>query len=127
MVYFHHGLKNDSQPSFNWLAKVYKMLDRNFKKNLKALYVVHPSTFFKLLWQFIKPLISSKFLKKVNYCNTLNELAKFIDLNDLKIPPEVKSYDYELTSKKQRSAYSFIAAQKVEYAPFQQFKVPLEQ
>lgn len=28
LVYFHYGLKSTSQPSFNWLAKVYRMLDR---------------------------------------------------------------------------------------------------
>ena len=28
LVYLHYGLKSSSQPSFNWLGKVYKMLDR---------------------------------------------------------------------------------------------------
>lgn len=56
LVYLHNGLKSTSQPSFNWLAKVYKMLDRKFKKNLKALFVVHPTTLVKLLWNFISPL-----------------------------------------------------------------------
>lgn len=28
LIYLHYGLKSTSQPSFNWLGKVYKMLDR---------------------------------------------------------------------------------------------------
>ena len=28
LIYLHYGLKSSSQPSFNWLGKVYKMLDR---------------------------------------------------------------------------------------------------
>lgn len=63
-----------------------------FKKNLKALYVVHPTMLFKVLWQVIRPLISSKFNKKVTYCNTLAELGAHIDLNILKIHPEIKMY-----------------------------------
>jgi len=64
LVYLHHGLKSTSQPSFQWLAKVYKMLDRKFKKNLKALFIVHPTTLVKVLWNFISPLTSSKVKRK---------------------------------------------------------------
>lgn len=126
LVYLHYGLKSTSQPSFNWLAKVYKMLDRKFKKNLKALYVVHPSTLFKLLWAFIRPLISSKFIKKVTYCNTLNDLAKYIDLNNLNIPEEVKLYDMQLKQRKASMIANSPSSLVVEYGPYQQFKVPLE-
>jgi hypothetical protein len=71
---------------------------------------------------------SSKFNKKVYYCNTLNDLAQYIDLNDLKIPSQVKHYDYQLSQKKQTpSMYNIMSSTATEYGPFQQFKVPLEQ
>ncbi|RNA02234.1 rho GTPase-activating 8 [Brachionus plicatilis] len=121
LVYFHYGLKSSSQPPFNWLTKVYKMLDRKFKKNLKALYVVHPSVLFKVLWQVIRPLISSKFNKKVTYCSTLAELGAHIDLNILKIHPEIRIHDASLKPRK-----SSVSIEQVQFGPFQQFKVSLQ-
>lgn len=128
LVYLHHGLRSTSQPSFNWLAKVYHILDRKFKKNLKALYVVHPTTFIKFLWQFLRPLISSKFNKKVTYCNNLTELSNHIDLELLQIPEMVKNYDSQLkkSSKHSKNLNVNVNPNQENNGKFQQFKVSLE-
>ncbi|XP_068513734.1 rho GTPase-activating protein 8 isoform X12 [Anas acuta] len=60
VVYFHYGLKSLNKPSLKWLQTAYKEFDRKYKKNLKALYVVHPTNFIKILWNIFKPLISIK-------------------------------------------------------------------
>lgn len=125
LVYLHHGLRSTSQPSFNWITKLYKMLDRKFKKNLKALYIVHPTTFVKILWQFLRPLISSKLNKKVTYCNTLIELASHIDLETLQIPEMVKHYDSTLKTSSLRHQNPSINS-NIDEGKFQQFKVSLE-
>ncbi|OXB61309.1 hypothetical protein ASZ78_002546 [Callipepla squamata] len=57
VVYFHYGLKSLNKPSLKWLQTAYKEFDRKYKKNLKALYVVHPTNFIKILWNIFKPLI----------------------------------------------------------------------
>ncbi|XP_064372952.1 rho GTPase-activating protein 8 isoform X3 [Dromaius novaehollandiae] len=57
VVYFHYGLKSQNKPSLKWLQTAYKEFDRKYKKNLKALYVVHPTNFIKILWNIFKPLI----------------------------------------------------------------------
>ena len=57
LIYLHHGLRSDNKPSLQWLLRVYKVLDRKYKKNLKALYLVHPSYFIKAVWQLFKPFI----------------------------------------------------------------------
>ena len=90
LIYLHHGLRSDNKPSLNWLLRVYKVLDRKFKKNLKALYLVHPSFFIKTVWQLFKPFISVKFGRKVTYCNSLTELQEMIDVKSLPIPDKVK-------------------------------------
>jgi hypothetical protein len=115
----------------NWLARYYRFLDRKFKKNLKALYIIHPTYLVKLISQLFRTLVSSKFHKKVNYFNTLSELgAHGVDLNSLAIPDEVKFYDAQLTEKKKQppaqTSASTDAAKQQEYGKFQQFKVPLE-
>ncbi|XP_027710073.1 rho GTPase-activating protein 8 isoform X2 [Vombatus ursinus] len=89
IVYFHYGLTSRNKPSLSWLQSAYKELGRKYKKNLKALYVVHPTNFIKILWTIFKPLISHKFGKKVTYFNYLSELREHLKYDQLMIPPEV--------------------------------------
>ncbi|XP_043418811.1 rho GTPase-activating protein 8 isoform X2 [Prionailurus bengalensis] len=58
-----------------------------YKKNLKALYVVHPTNFIKVLWTIFKPLISHKFGRKVIYFNYLSELREHLKYGQLIVPP----------------------------------------
>lgn len=96
IVYFHYGLNSRNKPSLRWLQTTYKEFDRKYKKNLKALYVVHPTNFIKVLWNVFKPLISHKFGKKVTYFNHLSELREHLQCDQLAIPPEVLQYDEKL-------------------------------
>uniref|UniRef100_A0A8C9II10 Rho GTPase-activating protein n=1 Tax=Piliocolobus tephrosceles TaxID=591936 RepID=A0A8C9II10_9PRIM len=89
IVYFHYGLNSRNKPSLGWLQSAYKEFDRKYKKNLKALYVVHPTSFIKVLWNIFKPLISHKFGKKVTYFNYLSQLHEHLKYDQLIIPPEV--------------------------------------
>nr|XP_045007461.1 rho GTPase-activating protein 8 isoform X3 [Jaculus jaculus] len=57
IVYFHYGLNSQNKPSLGWLQSAYKEFDRKYKKNLKALYVVHPTSLIKVLWSIFRPLI----------------------------------------------------------------------
>ncbi|ELK07925.1 rho GTPase-activating protein 8 isoform X2 [Pteropus alecto] len=96
IVYFHCGLSSQNKPSLRWLQDAYQEFDRKYKKNLKALYVVHPTSFIKVLWNVFKPLISHKFGKKVTYFNHLSELREHLQCDQLVIPPEVLRYDEKL-------------------------------
>ncbi|XP_033883279.3 rho GTPase-activating protein 8-like [Acipenser ruthenus] len=96
VVYFHFGLRSINKPSLKWLQRAYKEFDRKYKKNLKALYVVHPTNFIKILWNIFKPLISHKFGKKVTYVNYLSELRDHLNYDQLVIPPEVIRHDDKL-------------------------------
>nr|XP_060515440.1 rho GTPase-activating protein 8 [Panthera onca] len=89
IVYFHYGLNSRNKPSLGWLQSTYKEFDRRYKKNLKALYVVHPTNFIKVLWTIFKPLISHKFGRKVIYFNYLSELREHLKHGQLIVPPEV--------------------------------------
>ncbi|EDL04450.1 mCG141063, isoform CRA_b [Mus musculus] len=77
IVYFHYGLSSQNKPSLGWLQNTYKEFDRKYKKNLKALYVVHPTSLIKALWNIFKPLIH-------------------LQCDQLLIPPEVVRYDEKL-------------------------------
>ncbi|XP_036015507.1 rho GTPase-activating protein 8 isoform X3 [Mus musculus] len=77
-------------------CKLYDLGSVRYKKNLKALYVVHPTSLIKALWNIFKPLISHKFGKKVTYCSNLRELREHLQCDQLLIPPEVVRYDEKL-------------------------------
>ncbi|XP_057671604.1 rho GTPase-activating protein 8 isoform X1 [Diorhabda carinulata] len=96
LIYFHYGLTSKNKPSFGWLIQAYKAFDRNYKKNLKALYLVHPTSFLKFVSQVFRPLISAKFGKKLNYIHRLKELNAFIPIEKLDIPSEVIEHDKKL-------------------------------
>lgn len=87
LIYFHYGLTSKNKPSMSWLWQAYKTFDRKlvrnldqliltlmsmvslvslncfylpiirYKKNLKALYLVHPTNFIKVIWQLFKPVL----------------------------------------------------------------------
>ncbi|KAL3276255.1 hypothetical protein HHI36_020970 [Cryptolaemus montrouzieri] len=96
LVYFHYGLSSKNKPSLSWIVQAYKAFDRKYKKNLKALYLVHPTNFLKIVSQIFRPLISAKFGRKLNYINSLTELNEEISLDKLDIPQEVKEHDKKL-------------------------------
>lgn len=89
IVYFHQGLKEDNKPSIQFLWNAYKDLDRNFRKNLKKLYVVHPTLVIRFIWNFFKPFISEKFKNKLVYISSLMELRQSLGLNHLKLPENI--------------------------------------
>ncbi|KAJ6641479.1 Rho GTPase-activating protein 68F, partial [Pseudolycoriella hygida] len=103
IVYFHQGLKEDNKPSIPFLWNAYKDLDRNFRKNLKKLYVVHPTLFIRIIWNFFKPFISEKFKNKLIYISNLDELRQSLGLNQLKLPENIYEFD-EKNSRGSRSA-----------------------
>ena len=57
LVYFHFGLNSANKPKLSFLYAAYKAFDRKYKKNLKALFLVHPTNFIRVVWQLFKPVI----------------------------------------------------------------------
>ncbi|KAM9705230.1 rho GTPase-activating protein 8-like [Menidia menidia] len=96
LVYFHHGLTSRNKPSLPWLRQAYAHFHRKYKKNLKALYVVHPTSFIKVVWTLFKPLISHKFGRKLTYVNFLEELQGVLNYQQLSVPEPVLRHDERL-------------------------------
>ncbi|KAJ7601170.1 CDC42 rho GTPase-activating protein [Mycena floridula] len=87
VVFFAAGGRNT--PGWNWVWKAYRSLSRKYRKNLKRLFVVHSSFFTKMLFSLAGAIISPKFFRKIAYMNTLSELACYIPLTQIDIPPAV--------------------------------------
>lgn len=93
LVYLQGGTSKDCVPGFSWLKRCYKMIDRKLRKNLKFLYLVHPTFWLKTLVMMIKPFVSSKFGNKIHFINSLDELYDSVPVERASIPDRVKQFD----------------------------------
>ncbi|KAM3850769.1 rho GTPase-activating protein 1 [Diretmus argenteus] len=127
LIYFHHGLTSDNKPSLSWLRDAYREFDRKYKKNIKALYIVHPTMFIKTLLILFKPLISFKFGRKINYVSYLSELEDVVKCEQLVIPARVREYDNKLRASLKPTAQPPMSPPRSPPLPSQVFGVPLAQ
>lgn len=127
IVYFHHGMTTRNKPKLSWMVQVYRDLDRKYKKNLKALYLVHPTNFIRVLWAIFRPFISVKFGRKMMYINYLHQLKEHLHFDQLKVPPYVLQYDAKLVeSHKPKYPYKNTQSRDLNAFPkTQQFGVTL--
>ncbi|XP_062301543.1 rho GTPase-activating protein 1-like [Scomber scombrus] len=125
LIYFHHGLTSENKPSLGWLRDAYREFDRKYKKNIKALYIVHPTMFIKTLLILFKPIISFKFGRKINYVSYLSELEDVVKCEQLVIPARVKEYDNKLRASLKPAAQPPMSPPRSPPLPNQIFGVPL--
>lgn len=78
----------------NWFRKAYKILIRKYKKNLKRLFVVHPTWWMRMALWFSKPFVSNKFWEKVLYVDQLSVLFQNMNPSAINIPDSIYKYDY---------------------------------
>uniref|UniRef100_A0A3Q2ZKV0 Rho GTPase activating protein 1 n=1 Tax=Hippocampus comes TaxID=109280 RepID=A0A3Q2ZKV0_HIPCM len=126
LIYFHHGLTSENKPSLSWLRDAYREFDRKYKKNIKALYIVHPTMFIKTLLILFKPIISFKFGRKLNYVSYLSELEDVVKCEQLVIPARVKEYDNKLRASLKPTSLPPVSPPRSPPLPNQVFGVPLE-
>ncbi|KAG7473632.1 hypothetical protein MATL_G00098000 [Megalops atlanticus] len=125
LIYFHHGLTSENKPSLSWLRNAYREFDRKYKKNIKALYIVHPTMFIRTLLILFKPIISFKFGRKINYVNYLSELEDVVKCEQLVIPTRVRDYDEKIKASLKPSAQRPMSPPPSLPLPHQQFGVSL--
>uniref|UniRef100_A0A7N6BKB2 Rho GTPase activating protein 1 n=1 Tax=Anabas testudineus TaxID=64144 RepID=A0A7N6BKB2_ANATE len=125
LIYFHHGLTSENKPSLSWLRDAYREFDRKYKKNIKALYIVHPTMFIKTLLILFKPIISFKFGRKINYVSYLSELENVVKCDQLLIPARVREYDNKLRASLKPAAQPPTSPAASPPLPYQVFGVPL--
>uniref|UniRef100_A0A1A7W6M7 Rho GTPase activating protein 1 n=1 Tax=Iconisemion striatum TaxID=60296 RepID=A0A1A7W6M7_9TELE len=125
LIYFHHGLTSENKPSISWLGDAYREIDRKYKKNIKALYIVHPTMFIKTLLFIFKPIISIKFGRKINYVSYLSELEDVVKCDQLVIPARVREYDNKLRASLKPTTQPASSPPRSPPLPNQVFGVPL--
>ncbi|XP_032992206.1 bcl-2/adenovirus E1B 19 kDa-interacting protein 2-like protein isoform X1 [Lacerta agilis] len=87
-------------PSFAWIKQCYQTIDRRLRKNLKTLIIVHPTWYIKALMAVFRPFISSKFSRKVQFVDSLEELGHLIPLEQVHIPDCVHRLEQDRVSSR---------------------------
>ncbi|CAH7671936.1 hypothetical protein PPACK8108_LOCUS6788 [Phakopsora pachyrhizi] len=73
---------SDNAPTLKQVVSSYLIPDCSTWKNLKSLYVLHPSFWSKLTMQvFHDGIVSWKMANKIRWINTLSELANHVQIN----------------------------------------------
>ncbi|XP_069505867.1 bcl-2/adenovirus E1B 19 kDa-interacting protein 2-like protein isoform X1 [Ambystoma mexicanum] len=96
LVYLNGATPRSKIPTMGWIKQCYQTIDRRLKKNLKALIIVHPTWYVKAVMAIIRPFISSKFGRKVQFMNSLWELSQLISLDQVHIPECIRQLDQDL-------------------------------
>ncbi|GIZ03759.1 rho GTPase-activating protein 1 [Caerostris extrusa] len=86
LVYFHYGLNSKINYLLVGFWEAYKAFGRKYKKNLKALYLVHLLISSVLFGGYLNLSLVQKFGKKVMYVNYLHELKQHLHFDQLAIP-----------------------------------------
>eukprot|EP00466_Bigelowiella_natans_P009650 jgi/Bigna1/43726/e_gw1.83.15.1 len=95
LIYVHTNIAAANKPSYSWIRKAYGIFNRKYKKNMKNLFLVHPTWWVKALFFFARPFVSSKFYRKVNYVHYLMDMYEeelFVG-KKVRIPDHVIKYD----------------------------------
>eukprot|EP00761_Pharyngomonas_kirbyi_P003604 gb/GECH01003608.1/.p1 GENE.gb/GECH01003608.1/~~gb/GECH01003608.1/.p1 ORF type:complete len:753 (+),score=183.31 gb/GECH01003608.1/:1-2259(+) len=119
VVYCVNNNSNVQRPQFSWLRDVYRRLTRKYKKNMKDLFVLHPTFWMKLMFRFFRPFLSTKFYRKLHYLDRVSQLYSFVDKSELSLPPDVLEHDIMNSSSSSKSESSDL--------PHAIFGVPLSQ
>ncbi len=86
MIYAHTPLTILSQQPI--IYKYYKMLPREYKKNLLRLYIVHPNFLMRSFFEIgVRWFVSDKFYKKLHFVKTISELQDLVGINAVACPP----------------------------------------
>lgn len=96
LVFFACGAPN--KPSWSWISKIYATLDRQVKKRVDKVYIVHESWWVRAITEMFRGVVSNKFKKKLIHVSSLTQLAKHVDITEINIPPAVYIYNLKTES-----------------------------
>ncbi|CAF3561587.1 unnamed protein product [Rotaria socialis] len=102
LVYFHGATPKHRTPEFKFLRKYYQMVNFRLRKNLRGIYVVHPTRWLRTVIAVSRPFFSNKFYHKVHYVYTIAELEREFPNNPITIPLIIEQTDWLYSQKYDR-------------------------
>ncbi|XP_075878995.1 caytaxin isoform X2 [Nelusetta ayraudi] len=103
IIYMNGATPRSKMPGISWLKKCYQMIDRRLRKNLRSLVIAHPTWFIRTVLAISRPFISVKFLNKIQYVHSLDELAEIVPMEHVHVPECIVQFDEErIKARKER-------------------------
>ncbi|XP_032629520.1 ganglioside-induced differentiation-associated protein 2 isoform X2 [Chelonoidis abingdonii] len=93
IVYFHTLTSDYNHLDSDFLKKLYDVVDIKYKRNLKAVYFVHPTFRSKVSTWFFTTFTISGLKDKIHYVENLQQLFTAIPPEQIDFPPFVLEYD----------------------------------
>lgn len=99
LVYFHSGVTENNFIPLNFLRYVYDTIDDVYIRNLNAIYIVHPSLWFKISSWWFTTFNANGLKNKVISIKSLLDLDTVLELQHLKIPQSILNVDFAKNGK----------------------------
>ncbi|XP_053178146.1 caytaxin [Scomber japonicus] len=113
IIYMNGATPRSKMPGISWLKKCYQMIDRRLRKNLKSLVIAHPTWFIRTVLAISRPFISVKFMNKLQYVHSLDELAEIVPMEHVHVPECVVQFDEErIKARRERMEQEQSASQE---------------
>ncbi|WOL09617.1 hypothetical protein Cni_G18370 [Canna indica] len=100
IVYIHSAASLQMQPDLGWMKRVQQILGRKHKRNLHAIYVLHPTVGLRAAVFALQLFIDGEVWNKVVYVDRLLQLFRYVPREQLTIPDFVFQHDLEVNGGK---------------------------
>ncbi|XP_020577169.1 protein GDAP2 homolog isoform X2 [Phalaenopsis equestris] len=100
IVYFHSAASLQMRPDLGWMKKLQQVLGRKHRRNLHAIYVLHPTLGLKATIFTLQLFVDGETWQKVVYIDRLLQLFKYVPREQLTIPDFVFQHDLEVNGGK---------------------------
>ena len=101
-VYFHTRTARDNIPHYHWIKHVYGLLSYEYKKRLKAFYVVHPTLWTKMTCWWFTTFMAPAIKHKMHNINALSYLFSTLsaDQDTLELPVFIEEHDMSVNGRR---------------------------
>lgn len=96
IVYLHTQTTSRNYMAFSALRDLYELLDHRYKKNLRGMYIVHPTLWSRLTMWWFTTITTSGLNGKVRLFSGVEYLYNYISPDQLILPQYVQDYDYTI-------------------------------
>lgn len=85
------------RPGWGWFLQAYHVLSRAMRKRLQRLYIVHEKAWVRILTEVFSTIVSPKFRRKIYHASSLTQLALYLPIETLLIPPSTYLTDRRIS------------------------------
>uniref|UniRef100_A0A3Q3K281 CRAL-TRIO domain-containing protein n=1 Tax=Monopterus albus TaxID=43700 RepID=A0A3Q3K281_MONAL len=89
IIYMNGATPRNKMPGISCLLPeltCFLYCDGRLRKNLKSLVIAHPTWFIRTVLAISRPFISVKFMNKIQYVHSLDELAEIVPMEHVHVP-----------------------------------------